>query len=193
LRLTKIYTKIGDKGTTLLADGSTVQKNSARICCYGNVDELNSFVGCLKDAIDELEIDDLNPLSKQLKMVQNELFDVGGELSTPQKVLNIDKQQVVSTETIKRLENEIDTMNSSLAPLENFVLPGGHRANSLAHVCRTICRRTERSAIELSGITEVRTEPQIFLNRLSDWFFVVGRYISFKLEIPETTWDQNKK
>jgi len=193
LRLSKIYTKIGDKGTTMLADGSTIPKNSERIECYGHVDELNSFVGLLRDTISEMQAPKLDRVNELLKKVQNELFDLGGELATPAEVLNIEQQQVVTKASIARLESEIDTMNESLPPLENFVLPGGNKANSLAHICRTICRRAERACVTLSHITELRSEPRIYLNRLSDWFFVISRFISSSLNIDEVLWDQNKK
>ena len=128
-----------------------------------------------------------------LSKIQNELFDVGGELSTPASVLDPTKQQVVSHDSITRLESEMDQMNSDLPPLENFVLPGGDSANSFTHVCRTVCRRAERFAVELGETEDIREEPRIYLNRLSDWFFVLGRCVSKKLGISEPIWQQNSK
>lgn len=191
MRLTKIYTKVGDKGTTLLASGAKVPKDSPRIDCYGTVDELNSFLGLLRDSLEpELFID----LLKQLAAVQNECFDLGGELATPVDLLDPTRQQVVSTASIARLEHEMDHYNESLEPLANFILPGGHRANSLAHVCRTVCRRAERAIVALANAGEaVRDEPRIYLNRLSDWLFIVSRVISQRLKVPEVLWQQARK
>jgi cob(I)alamin adenosyltransferase len=193
MRLDKIYTKIGDGGTTLLANGDKVPKSSARIDTYGTVDELNSFLGLL---IDELSSLDANPEISQLisysKLVQNELFDLGGELATPAKSLKLDRQKVVGQTEIKRLESEIDHWTSCLDPLENFVLPGGLKANSLAHVCRTIARRAERKLTSLRESEEVRLECQIYLNRLSDWFFVAARFISMRYQVPEELWQQRR-
>lgn len=191
MRLTKIYTKVGDKGTTLLASGEKVGKDHPRIEAYGTVDELNSFVGLL---IDELrEANKFTKIIEKILLVQNELFDVGGELSTPLEILDIKKQQVVSATCIKRLEDEIDEMNSQLKPLENFVLPGGHRANSVAHICRTVCRRAERALVRAKKDIQVRDEVVIYLNRLSDWFFVLSRFVSKELSVKEVLWQQAKK
>lgn len=198
MRLTKIYTKVGDKGTTLLASGTKVSKDSPRIDCFGSVDELNSFLGLLRDTLRETGhelLRDLFPdLLKQLGMIQNECFDLGGELSTPTEVLDVTRQQVVTQASIARLEQEMDSFNEGLAPLANFILPGGHRANSIAHVCRTVCRRAERGIVALANSGEtVREEPRIYLNRLSDWLFVVSRVISQRLDVPEVLWQQSGK
>ncbi len=197
MRLTKIYTKVGDKGTTLLASGVKVPKDSPRIDCYGTVDELNSFLGLLRDTLAETNhalLRDVFPdLLKQFALIQNECFDLGGELATPLDVLDPTRQQVVTATAIARLEREMDAYNESLEPLANFVLPGGHRANSLAHVCRTVCRRAERGIVALANSGEaVREEPRIYLNRLSDWLFVVSRVISARLGVPEVLWAQGK-
>jgi cob(I)alamin adenosyltransferase len=193
MRLTKIYTKVGDKGTTLLASGAKVRKDSPRIDCYGTVDELNSFVGLLRDTLAETR-DLFADLIEQLAAIQNECFDLGGELATPIEILDPTRQQVVSHAAIERLEAPMDAYNESLKPLENFILPGGHRANSLAHVCRTVCRRAERGIVALANSGEtVRDEPRIYLNRLSDWLFVASRVISQRLGVPELLWQQAKK
>lgn len=190
MRLTKIYTKTGDKGDTRLATGEKLSKSSARIEAYGTVDELNSFIGLLQDSIGEYK--DFALLQTQLAKVQNELFDVGGELATPLSHLNTSRQQVVGKSEIERLEHELDAYNENLPPLTNFVLPGGHKANSLAHVVRTICRRAERRVVKMRETDEVRDEVVIYLNRLSDWFFVVSRHISVTLNVPEILWAQRK-
>lgn len=194
-RLSKIYTKIGDKGTTMLASGTKVSKASARIEAYGSVDELNSVVGMLRDIlvrdISDKEMN-ISMISDRLLLIQNELFDVGGELSTPMEDLRIDRQQVVTQVQIKRLEDEMDQANEHLEPLANFVLPGGHIANSTAHLARTVCRRAERCVVALAEQETVREEVRIYLNRLSDWLFVLCREISHGLQIPEVLWKQNK-
>lgn len=194
-RLSKIYTKVGDKGTTMLASGTKVSKASIRIEAYGTVDELNAVVGMLRDIltrdIDEKKMN-VSTISDRLLLIQNELFDVGGELSTPVEHLRVDRQQVVTPLQIKRLENEMDQANAHLEPLANFVLPGGHLANSTAHLARTVCRRAERCVVALAEQETVREDVRIYLNRLSDWFFVLCREISHGIQIPEVLWKQNK-
>ncbi len=190
IRLSKIYTKIGDKGSTLLATGERVLKSNVRIEAYGSVDELNSVVGMLRDTLDTAQFLDIR---EQLFCIQNELFDVGGELSVPLDVLNTDRQQVVQMTDVARLEREIDAMNEHLSPLENFVLPGGHLINSTAHLCRTVCRRAERSVVRMSEQDAVRDEVRVYLNRLSDWFFVLSRELSRRLGLKEVLWAQNRK
>ncbi len=190
MRLTKIYTKTGDKGDTRLATGEKLSKSSARIEAYGAVDELNSFIGLLQDSLSEYQT--FSSLRTQLAQIQNELFDIGGELATPLPHLNTSRQQVVGKAEIERLEHELDAYNEDLPPLKNFVLPGGHKANSLAHVARTVCRRAERGVVRMRETEQVRDEALIYLNRLSDWFFVVSRYISCSLNIPEVLWAQRK-
>ena len=197
MRLTKIYTKVGDKGLTSLANGVKVPKYHVRIEAYGTVDELNSFTGMLRDQLHLLEqhkgMPRIMELMVRLRQIQNELFDVGGELATPAEVLDIGRQQVVTHESVLRLEKEIDEFNGLLEPLANFVLPGGHPANSLAHVVRTVCRRAERAIFALANEESVREEVLIYLNRLSDWFFVVSRVISQEVGVPELQWHQKGK
>ena len=191
IRLSKIYTKIGDRGSTLLATGERVLKSNVRVEAYGTVDELNAFVGVLRDTISESPLtSDLVPL---LARIQNELFDVGGELSVPLDVLDTSRQQVIQLIDVERLEREMDAFNEKLPPLENFILPGGHIANSSAHVVRTVCRRAERSVVRMSEMDAVRDEVRIYLNRLSDWFFVLSRELSRRHRVDEVLWAQNKK
>lgn len=192
MRLTKIYTKIGDKGTTMLASGASVAKDHVRIEAYGAVDELNAFVGELKDmCVPESKVSP--KIIEALFKVQQELFDVGGELATPSEVLNTDRQQVVLMSDIQRLEREIDFFNETLEPLKNFVLPGGHPLNSKAHVCRTVCRRAERLIVKLSKEETIREEVGIYVNRLSDWFFVLSRVFSKELGREEVLWNQKRR
>ena len=193
MRLTKIYTKIGDRGTTMLANGETVQKDDLRIESYGEVDELNSHLGLLKDFIKiYIPADEAENLLSQISRIQNELFDIGGELATPSDVLNLEKQQVITEASINRLESEIDQINSKLQPLENFVIPGGHICNSQAHIARTVCRRAERNLVKYLREKKSRPIIQIYINRLSDLLFVMSRELSRLSQSPETLWRQDK-
>jgi cob(I)alamin adenosyltransferase len=132
-------------------------------------------------------------LVEMLAKIQNELFDIGGELSVPLDVLDTKRQQVVAMDDVVRLEKEMDLFNEKLPALENFVIPGGHMANSTAHLVRTVCRRTERAIVRMSEQDAVRDEIRIYLNRLGDWFFVLSRELSRRLAVAEVLWAQNKK
>lgn len=192
MRLTKIYTRVGDRGQTLLASGKKIRKSAPRIEAYGTVDELNSFVGLLRDRLIEMG-PTFGDIEKKLMCIQNELFDLGGELATPAEHLDVNRQSVVREVDVKRLEEEMDGWNEALPPLANFVLPGGHAANSLAHVARTVCRRAERYVVRLrEEESEVRDVVGIYLNRLSDWFFVLSREISRRAGVPEVIWQQRR-
>lgn len=194
MRLTKIYTKVGDKGTTLLANGQSVAKDSKRIEAYGAIDELNSHVGLLRDLLAQFSNDiEINILRGSLQKIQNELFDIGGELATPPSAINLDRQQVVTARSISRLEEEMDKANELLVPLSNFILPGGSVIVSQSHVARTICRRAERRIVTLSEVEGVRSEVKIYVNRLSDWLFVMGRLLGKNLGVDEILWQQEGK
>ena len=164
--LNRIYTKTGDKGQTSLGDGNRVSKTSDRVEAYGTVDELNSFIGLtITYSFEEL--------TKDLKRIQNDLFDIGADLCVPQKD-NPESLRVVKSQ-VEWLEKSIDNMNEKLSPLESFVLPGGSKLSSSLHVCRTICRRAERQSIKLDNQEKINTHIIIYLNRLSDWFFISSR------------------
>ena len=190
MRLSKIYTKKGDGGTTQLATAETVRKDCIRIEAYGSVDELNSFMGLWADTLAQI---DAAELVAQIIEVQHRLFDIGGELSFPPGKYDEKTYGGVSEENITQLEAEIDTWNSELAPLKNFVLPGGHLGNSTAHVCRTICRRSERLVVTLASEEAVRSEIIKYLNRLSDWLFVASRHVSKLTNTEEILWGQKRK
>ena len=177
----------------MLVGGEKVPKDSPRIEAYGTVDELNAFLGLWRDELHGHSEEDFRDLVSSLRLIQNEMHDIGGELATPLHLLNVDRQQVITKASISRLEFEIDTLNEQLNPLANFVLPGGHRLISLAHVCRTICRRTERCIISLSHAEAIRADVSVYLNRLSDWLFVAGRIVGKRLKIEEVLWKQNGK
>jgi cob(I)alamin adenosyltransferase len=193
MRLTSIYTKIGDKGTTMLAGGKKVPKDSARIEAYGTIDELNSFLGLLRDKLTQNDSKKFNDIIASLLKIQNEMHDLGGELATPYEILVNSKQQLVSQKDIARLEQEMDAFNETLEPLSNFVLPGGHELVSYAHICRTVCRRCERRVVTLATSEEIREEARIYVNRLSDWLFITGRTIGSRLQVSEILWQQAGK
>jgi cob(I)alamin adenosyltransferase len=164
-RLSKIYTRTGDAGTTGLGDGSRTAKDSPRVAGMGDVDELNSLIGVilceqLPDEVRELFVD-----------IQHDLFDLGGELSIPGSVLLKDTQPA-------RLEVAIDRYNADLGPLKEFILPGGNRAAALTHLARTVCRRAERVTVALAADEPVSDAVRQYLNRLSDLLFVLGRWLN---------------
>lgn len=176
----KIYTKTGDKGLTSLFGGARISKDDIRIEAYGTVDELNAFVGNLYD---KLEITDVKEI---LFIVQNKLFNIGSILATdPSKNFNLPG---INLEDVLLLEEQIDGMEQNLHPLKNFILPSGHEWVSSAHLCRTICRRAERRVITLSNSAEVDNNIIVYLNRLSDYFFVLSRYLISDLGIEEIKW-----
>ena len=169
--LNKIYTKTGDEGTTALGNGKRTKKFSLRVITYGSVDELNSCIG--------LAIQYANPtLIPDLINIQNDLFDLGADLCKPFSEDHDKTKQSelrISSSQVERLEQQIDKMNVAIKPLKSFVLPGGSISASQLHVCRTVCRRAERYAVELASQELVNTEALKYINRLSDWFFVAAR------------------
>lgn len=177
----KIYTKTGDKGQTALFGGTRVSKGHLRVEAYGTVDELNAFIGLLRDALDDAT--DRHILSE----VQNRLFTIGSHLaSDPAKPLG---GPGLLESDVSLLEREMDRMSVMLPPLRNFILPGGHERVSRCHVCRTVCRRAERQVVALRDAGEPVSELVLeYLNRLSDYFFVLGRDISRRLGIEEIVW-----
>ncbi len=179
---TKLYTKTGDKGQTSLLGGQKVSKSDLRIDAYGNVDELNSFIGLLKDH-PEVEA----RIGNQFYWIQENLFTIGSILATAPGFTGFELPKVTEVE-IKQLEVWIDKASGELPELKNFILPGGHQVVSLCHVCRTVCRRAERSIIALSQEEPVESELIKFMNRLSDYFFVMSRKMAQLLNAPETPW-----
>ncbi|MEO8176604.1 MAG: cob(I)yrinic acid a,c-diamide adenosyltransferase [Sphingomicrobium sp.] len=173
VRLNRIYTRTGDAGQTGLVDGSRIAKDHPRAQAIGDVDELNSAIGLALVAID-------NPAaSAMLGRVQNELFDLGADLATPgEDFTPSDMKLRVVQSQIDRLEAEIDAMNEALEPLRSFILPGGGEAAARIHVARTIARRAERSAVTASGEGSINPLALIYLNRLSDHLFVLGRVLA---------------
>ena len=173
VKLNKIYTKTGDDGTTGLSDGSRVKKFDLRPSAYGDVDELNSFIGLSINCIDKDK--KYNFLIKILKKIQNDLFDLGADLSTPiEENPKFEPLRINDTQVLN-LENLIDKFNTRLKPLNSFILPGGSEISCWLHVARTVARRAERSISKLSDSNQVNKQSLMYINRLSDFLFVVSR------------------
>ncbi len=188
----KIYTKTGDKGQTALYGGTRVSKASVRVESYGNIDELNSFIGIAKSRIQDEEV------LRQLKKIQFDLLTVGSEAATPADKLMLANGKsrlplVISDTEIEELEQWMDAFDEKLDPLQYFILPGGGTAATFLHAARTICRRAERSLVFLNESEEVRPELIRYLNRLSDYLFVLARYISKINNEPEEYWNPNER
>lgn len=180
----KIYTKAGDDGKTSLFGGKRIPKFADRIESYGTVDELNSFVGLLNDSLT------LPTIKKELLAIQHNLFDLGSVLATDPE--GDFKLKGVDAEDTARIEQSIDKMQEVLPVLKNFILPGGHESVSYAHICRTVTRRAERRVLAVAETEEVDKEIILYLNRLSDYFFVLGRYIAQEIGVDEIKWEAKK-
>jgi len=178
-RLTKIYTRTGDAGTTGLGDGSRTGKDGPRIAALGDIDETNSTVGLL--LCEELSPD----VRELLTGVQHDLFDLGGELSIP-------GAKLLAAGGPAHLEAAIDRYNAQLAPLKEFILPGGGRAAALAHLARTVCRRAERAVVALAQSENVSATARQYLNRLSDLLFVLARHLNRESGRGDVLWQRDK-
>ncbi len=179
-RLSKIYTRTGDDGSTGLGDGSRVAKDHARVEAYGTVDELNSILGAL--LVHELPTEVRKPLTQ----IQHALFDIGGELC-------VSGRSVMQVADSAGLEVLLDRLNAGLPALKEFVLPGGVPAAALCHLARTVCRRAERRVATLARAEAVNPETLKYLNRLSDLLFVVARYLNAKQGVPDVLWQPRAK
>ena len=179
----KIYTKTGDKGKTSLIGGTKVPKSHIRIESYGTVDELNSFIGLLNDQVSD------SPSNLVLKEIQDRLFTIGSSLACDPDKEPLLKIPDLKEEDISFLENEIDKMNSMLPAMKSFILPGGHVAVSTAHIVRCVCRRAERICVNMQE-NKLFVDPLVikYLNRLSDYLFVLARYIAHQLKVEEIPW-----
>ncbi len=189
----KIYTKTGDKGTTALFGGTRVPKHHIRIESYGTVDELNSHLGLIRDQ-------NIDQHYKEILMgIQDKLFTVGAVLATdPEKaILKSGKERLnipkISEADIQLLEREMDNMNESLPEMTHFVLPGGHQTVSFCHIARCVCRRAERLASALNDLEPFLPEALTYLNRLSDYLFVLARKLSYDLQAEEIKWIPKKE
>jgi cob(I)alamin adenosyltransferase len=179
VRLTRIYTRGGDRGETSLGDGSRVSKRDARIAAFGTVDELNALIGLV------LARDCPEPIAALLPRIQNELFDVGADLSVP---VGVEGRLRVTQEQIDALERDCDRFNAGLEELRSFVLPGGTEAAALLHVARTVCRRAEREALAAAEEHGVDPLVQVYLNRLSDLLFILSRAANAAAGRAEPLW-----
>jgi cob(I)alamin adenosyltransferase len=172
VKLTRIYTRGGDKGETSLVSGDRVPKHDPRVATFGTVDETNAAIGLARLHIE-------GPVDAMLGRIQDDLFDLGADLGNPGEDMSEASLRIVPAQ-VARLEGEIDAMNAELAPLNSFVLPGGTAASAYLHLARTVCRRAERLATELAAETTVNPEAIRYLNRLSDHLFVAARYLNDK-------------
>lgn len=179
----KIYTKTGDEGKTSLIGGTKVMKSHIRIEAYGTVDELNSFIGFNLDLLKN------NAIPQVLSEIQDRLFTIGSALACdPEKETKL-KIPDLKEEDITLLEKEMDQMNESLAPMKSFILPGGHEAVSALHISRSVCRRAERCCVKmLSEGADLEHRIIKYLNRLSDYLFVLARFTAFKIGVEEIPW-----
>ena len=180
--LSRIYTKTGDQGETALGDGTRVPKDHPRVAAFGSVDELNSILGLLLAQADptaySVRGSDL-PEAELLRGIQNELFDVGADLCAPLPPKGeVDKRLRIQSSQAERLEKAIDRLNASLQPLKSFVLPGGSPAAAWCHLARTVCRRAERDVVTLARTEPVNPQVIVYLNRLSDFLFVLARVLN---------------
>ena len=184
-RLSKIYTRTGDSGTTGLGDGSRVAKDDLRIDALGDVDELNSCIGVLRSQIAVSSIKDKAPWDKSLSLIQHWLFDLGGEVCIP-------NYNMVLPVSVEFLENEIDRMNETLPMLKDFILPAGTLSCSYAHQARSVCRRAERSLMTVQSRDQnIQATSLQLLNRLADWLFVASRTLQRAEGGSEVLWQKN--
>ena len=190
VRLTKIYTRTGDGGSTRLVGGQEIPKDAARIEAYGTVDELNAIVGLVRVAVrrcEPLTEDEAKRLDAWLHDVQQQLFNLGSDLAT-QIEDRWEGQPLIHQRDVQSLEESIDAWNAHLSPLKSFVLPGGGEVSSLLHHARVVCRRAERRSISLARIETIGDTVVPYLNRLSDAFFVLSRHVARVANEPEILW-----
>lgn len=181
-RLSKIYTRTGDAGSTGLGDGKRIAKDDTRIEAIGAVDELNSWLGVSIESLNECG-DTVAGLATFLRTCQHHIFDLGGELSIP-------GHRIIGAAHVDAIEEQLDLLNADLEPLTNFILPGGSRLIAELHIARSVCRRAERRVVTLAGNAEVNPEALKFLNRLSDLLFVAARYCAKATGVDEVLWQQ---
>lgn len=184
MKITRVYTKSGDEGTTALVGGVRVRKTNSRIEAYGTVDELSAYLGLLASYMKDGDDKDL------IERTQRNLFTVCSYLATDKTKTELAPSFTLSSEETQILEEEIDAINAGIPPQTTFILPGGARAAAVAHVCRTVCRRAERRIFFLNESTEIDSEVLQYMNRLSDYLFVLARKLNFIEGIREKTWKE---
>src|SRR5688572_30233245 len=191
IRITRVYTRTGDKGETSLVGGKRVPKDSPRIDAYGTIDELNSVIGLARVFNEEnLEAGEAHHfIDEVLCKIQDELFDLGSELATPPEFFQEGMFRISDIE-IKNLEKLIDKCQENIEPLNSFILPGGGRIGAYLHQCRTVCRRAEREVLRMSRAETIGEWPLKYLNRLSDLFFVLGRWVGKWAGEKEYLWER---
>ncbi len=182
----KIYTKTGDEGMTSLIGGKRVAKNSARLEAYGTIDELNSLLGMIRSFPTDRQVED------ELVEIQSRLFDVGGNLATDPENTRFKMKLGVKEADIERLEEAIDRMDGEVPPMTHFVLPGGNEVVSFCHLARTVCRRAERRILDLGGEAEVDALVLKYVNRLSDYLFILSRKLAHDSGLEERKWIPEK-
>ena len=182
-RLSKIYTRTGDKGETGLGDGSRISKTAPRVEAMGSVDELNSIVGVVVEELLASNQPDLTSVAEFIRTLQHRIFDLGGELSIP-------GFEIISAKHVVVIEQQLDVMNEQLEPLENFILPGGSRLIANCHMARSICRRAERNIAALAQTESVNANAMEFINRLSDYLFVLARTCARLTQVNEVLWEK---
>lgn len=185
MKKSNVYTATGDKGQTSLVGGKRVPKDDLRLEAYGTVDELNSFIGVL---------DNLHNIPSEtkalLRVIQNKLFNIGAYLATDYPTNTTSTASGLNADDIARLERAIDELDAELPPIRNFILPGGSRISSFAHICRTVTRRCERRVVTLAGKNYIDPNVITYLNRLSDYFYVLARFNNIHNQIEEIFWDK---
>lgn len=187
MKKSMIYTKTGDKGTTSLVGGTRVPKTHIRLEAYGTVDELNSYLGLLQTYLTDEE-------DKQIIFrIQNKLFSVGSYLATDQTQTKLRMESRIEDEDIRMLEQAIDVIDNELPPLNAFILPGGDRGAVVGHICRTVCRRAERRILALAEECDIDARVTAFVNRLSDYLFILTRKLNHLTKTDEIFWDKSCK
>jgi cob(I)alamin adenosyltransferase len=189
VRINRVYTRSGDKGETGLVGGKRLPKDSPRIEAYGTIDELNSIVGLARAFNADKQGAAHRRLDEILRKIQDELFDLGGELATPPD-FTYEGMARLGEKEIKRIEELIDECQKELEPLKSFVLPGGGKISAHLHQCRTVCRRAEREILRLQGAEEIGEWPLKYLNRLGDLFFVLARWVGKRTGEEEVLWQR---
>src|SRR5438067_13159395 len=191
ISITRVYTRTGDRGETALVGGKRVPKDSPRIAAYGTIDELNSALGLARVFNEErlAEGDKHRWLDEVFRRLQNQLFDLGSELATPEDAVYEGMFRIGDAE-VKELEQLMDRCQKDLEPLKSFTLPGGGRLNAFLHQARTVCRRAEREVLALSRVEPINAWALRYVNRLSDAFFVLGRWVGKRMGEKEYLWER---
>lgn len=185
VKITKVYTRAGDDGTTALADGKRIKKTSQKIVAIGAIDELNSYLGWIREAVGKDE--NLKKFDLACLRIQHELFDLGAQLSVPKALRKVNTPTIMPAD-IEHLEKEIDEWNEKLSSLNSFILPGGGEMAARIHIARAVCRRAEIELLRCSECEVLDGIEAPYLNRLSDWLFVAARYVAKQSEETENLW-----